>query len=80
MSWNRILGANVDALCQCPPVVEENREASLDEGRVRVPAIVNWPGKIKLAVVNEPLAHVDFMPTLLEFAGGKGDPNKPFDG
>jgi arylsulfatase A-like enzyme len=47
---------------------------------VRLPAIVNWPAKLKPAVVNEPLHHVDLMPTLLALAGGKGDPAKPFDG
>ena len=47
---------------------------------MRLPAIVNWPAKIKPAVVNEPLHHVDIMPTVLALAGGKGDPTKPFDG
>jgi arylsulfatase A-like enzyme len=55
-------------------------KGSLKEGGVRLPAIVNWPAKIKPAVVNEPLHHVDVMPTLLVLAGGKGDPGKPFDG
>ena len=52
----------------------------LREGGVRLPAIFNWPGKIKPSVINEPLHHVDLMPTLLSLAGGKGDPAKPFDG
>ena len=55
-------------------------KGSLKEGGVRLPAIVNWPGKIKPAVVNEPLHHVDLMPTLLALAGGLGDKSKPFDG
>lgn len=55
-------------------------KGSLHEGGVRLPAIVNWPAKIKPAVVNEPLHHVDVMPTLLSLAGGKGDSTKPFDG
>ena len=55
-------------------------KGTLKEGGVRLPAIVNWPSKIKPAVVNEPLHHVDIMPTLLALAGGKGDPSKPFDG
>ena len=45
-----------------------------------MPAFVNWPGKLKPAVVNEPLHMVDIMPTLLAFAGGKGSPDHPFDG
>ena len=55
-------------------------KGTLKEGGVRLPAIANWPTKIKPAVVNEPLHHVDVMPTLLALAGGKGDPSKPFDG
>jgi hypothetical protein len=27
VSWNRSLDSNVNALCQCPPVPDENREA-----------------------------------------------------
>ncbi len=55
-------------------------KGGLHEGGVRLPAIFNWPAKLKPAVVNEPLHHVDVMPTLLALAGGKGDPSKPFDG
>jgi arylsulfatase A-like enzyme len=55
-------------------------KGALHEGGVRLPAIVHWPAKLKPAVVNEPLHHVDIMPTLLNLAGAKGDPTKPFDG
>jgi arylsulfatase A-like enzyme len=55
-------------------------KGSLREGGVRLPAIVNWPAKLKPAVVDEPLHHVDIMPTLLNLAGGKGSPDHPFDG
>jgi arylsulfatase A-like enzyme len=55
-------------------------KGTLKEGGVRLPAFANWPSKIKPGVVNEPLHHVDVMPTLLALAGGKGDPAKPFDG
>ena len=55
-------------------------KGSLYEGGVRVPAFANWPGKLKPAVVNEPLHMVDIMPTLLALAGGKGSPDHPFDG
>ncbi|MEI7861176.1 MAG: sulfatase/phosphatase domain-containing protein, partial [Planctomycetota bacterium] len=50
------------------------------EGGVRVPAFFSWPGRLTPAVVNEPLHHVDIMPTLLALVGGSGDPDKPFDG
>lgn len=55
-------------------------KGGLHEGGVRLPAIVNWPAKLKPAVVNEPLHHVDVMPTLLALAGGKASPDHPFDG
>jgi arylsulfatase A-like enzyme len=55
-------------------------KGSLYEGGVRVPAFVNWPAKLKPAVVDEPMHMVDIMPTLLALAGGKGSPDHPFDG
>jgi arylsulfatase A-like enzyme len=55
-------------------------KGSLKEGGVRLPAIVNWPAKLKPSIVNEPLHHVDLMPTLLAIAGGTGSQNHPFDG
>jgi arylsulfatase A-like enzyme len=71
------------ALDQKPPASNapfSGGKGGLHEGGVRVPAIVNWPAKLKSAVVNEPLHHVDVMPTLLALAGGKGDAAHPFDG
>ncbi len=55
-------------------------KGSLYEGGVRVPAFVNWPGKLKPTVVNEPLHMVDIMPTLLTLAGATGSESHPFDG
>ncbi len=55
-------------------------KGSLHEGGVRVPTIFNWPAKLKPGVVNEPLAMVDVMPTVLALAGAKGSPDHPFDG
>jgi len=55
-------------------------KASLYEGGIRVPAIMNWPGKIKPGVTNEPMHMVDVMPTILKLAGGHGDSERPFDG
>lgn len=53
---------------------------TLYEGGVRLPAIVNWPAQLQPAVVDEPLHHVDIMPTLLALAGAEGSADKPFDG
>lgn len=55
-------------------------KGGLHEGGVHLPAIVNWPDRLKPGVVNEPLHHVDVMPTLLALAGGKASPDHPFDG
>jgi len=56
-------------------------KGTLYEGGVRVPAFVVWPGKVPAGVVNETVAMVDLMPTLLNLVGGKGnDADHPFDG
>jgi len=55
-------------------------KGSLHEGGVRVPTIINWPGKLKPGVSNEPLHMVDLMPTLLALAGARGSSDRPFDG
>ena len=55
-------------------------KGGLHEGGVRVPAFVNWPGKLKPHVVDAPLHMVDVMPTLLALTGAKGSPDHPFDG
>ena len=63
------------ALGEKPPASNGRFRAgkgSLYEGGVRVPAIVNWPGKLKAAIVNEPLHMVDVMPTLLAIARRTG--------
>ena len=39
------------------------------EGGIRVPLIVNWPGKIAAGVTSATIAGTDFYPTLLEVAG-----------
>jgi arylsulfatase A-like enzyme len=55
-------------------------KGSLYEGGVRVPALANWPGKLKPSVVNEPVGMIDIMPTLLALTGGTESPDHPFDG
>jgi arylsulfatase A-like enzyme len=55
-------------------------KGSLHEGGVSTPTIFNWPGRLKPAIVKEPLHMVDVMPTLLALAGGKGSADHPFDG
>jgi arylsulfatase B len=55
-------------------------KGTLYEGGVRVVAFASWAGKLKPAVINEPLHMVDVMPTLLTLAGAKGNDKTPFDG
>jgi arylsulfatase A-like enzyme len=55
-------------------------KGSLHEGGVRVPTIFYWPTKLKPQIVNEPLAMVDVMPTVLALAGAEGSPDHQFDG
>jgi arylsulfatase B len=55
-------------------------KGSLHEGGVRVPTIFYWPTKLNPGIVNEPLAMVDVMPTVLALGGAKGSPDHPFDG
>ena len=55
-------------------------KGSLHEGGVRVPTIFYWPAKLKPRVVDEPLAMVDVMPTVLLLAGAHGAKDHPFDG
>ncbi len=41
----------------------------LYEGGLREPTIFRWPGRIKPAVVETPIVHLDLLPTLLALAG-----------
>ncbi len=45
-------------------------KGTLNEGGIRVPLIVSWPGKIKPgSTCDVPVTSVDFFPTLVELAG-----------
>ena len=46
------------------------RKGSAMEGGIRVPCMFYWKGKLKESrVITSPAAHIDMMPTLLDFAG-----------
>lgn len=45
------------------------------EGGIRVPALANWPGRLKPGKVMAPMHAVDWMPTLLALAGVEHAPN-----
>jgi len=57
-------------------------KGSLYEGGIRVPAIIEWPGKINPRKINTyPAGSVDIFPTLADIAGiSESSMLKPFDG
>lgn len=55
-------------------------KGSLYEGGVRVPAFIYWPNQIQPGVSNEPMHHVDILPTVIEAANIKNPVTKPLDG
>lgn len=59
----------------------KGRKGAVDEGGVRVPLFVRWPGRIKPGTRITPIAaHIDLLPTLVELAGVKMIETKPLDG
>jgi arylsulfatase A-like enzyme len=55
-------------------------KGDLYEGGTRVASLINWPGKIKPAVVDQMMHVVDYYPTLAGLAGGNLGKTKPLDG
>ncbi len=59
----------------------KGRKGTLDEGGLRVPAFVRWPGKIDAGQEVEPIAAaIDLLPTLAELAGVEVVGDRPLDG
>ncbi len=59
----------------------KGRKATVDEGGVRAPLLVRWPGKIKPGhKVKQIAGAIDLLPTLADMAGVKWTPPKPLDG
>jgi len=59
----------------------KGRKGHYDEGGVRVPFFMRWPGKLKAgAVVDQRLAHIDVLPTLADFLGLSGTESLDMDG
>lgn len=59
----------------------KGRKGSTDEGGVRSPLLIRWPGKIKAGAEVQPIsAAIDLLPTLAELAGIELQSSKPLDG
>ena len=59
----------------------KGRKGSVNEGGVRVPLFVRWPGRIKPGTsVDRIAANVDLFPTIVDMCGVKMPKTKPQDG
>lgn len=56
------------------------RKRDLYEGGVRVPAIIEWPGRVKAGATDIPAVTSDYLPTVLELTGSKLPDDRPLDG
>jgi arylsulfatase A len=58
-----------------------NKKGSMYEGGLRVPGILQWPGRIEPGTVSdEPISGVDLLPTLCEIAGLEVPQDRKIDG
>ncbi len=55
-------------------------KGSVDEGGVRLPFYISWPGKIKPGTTDQLAQDIDILPTLLGLCNIKYDPVNPIDG
>ncbi len=59
----------------------KGHKGSLNEGGIRVPWAMSWPGVISPgSVIDEPIITMDILPTVIEAAGGRVDPDWRLDG
>ena len=59
----------------------KGRKGSVDEGGVRVPCLVRWPGHLRRGrKVMQISAAIDLLPTLVALTGIPHQPKKPLDG
>ena len=57
------------------------QKGSLEEGGIREPAVVRWPGRVPAGKKSNEIVHMmDVMPSLLAATGGKPDPAWKMDG
>jgi len=59
----------------------KGRKGTVEEGGVRAPFLIRWPGHIKAGQkVKQIAGAIDILPTLTDLAGVKWTPPKPLDG
>ncbi|MBT3201180.1 MAG: arylsulfatase [Phycisphaerales bacterium] len=58
----------------------KGRKGSTDEGGVRVPFFLRWPGHVKPRKIEQIASHIDVLPTLAELAGIDKPKTCPLDG
>lgn len=58
----------------------KGRKGSVDEGGVRLPFYIRWPGVIKPGTTDQLGQDIDILPTILGLCGIKYKPEKPIDG
>lgn len=59
----------------------KGRKGSADEGGVRVPLFIRWPGHIQPGMqIRQIAAHIDLVPTLVELSGVSMPKTLPLDG
>ena len=57
------------------------QKRSVEEGGIREPAVVRWPGRVPAGKKSDEVVHmIDVMPTMLAAAGGAPDPAWKVDG
>lgn len=58
----------------------KGKKGSVDEGGVRVPFYISWPGKIKPGATDQLAQNIDLLPTLLDLCKINFKPELPVDG
>jgi arylsulfatase A-like enzyme len=58
----------------------KGRKGSVDEGGIRTPFYIRWPGVISQGTTSQLAQDIDIMPTLLGLCGLKYSPDNPIDG
>jgi len=58
----------------------KGKKGSVDEGGIRVPFYISWPGKIKPGVTEQLAQNIDLLPTLVDLCQLNFNPILPVDG